>query len=266
MESHVSHRARLWLYVLCGLVLLFLVAPSLIVIPMSFSSANSLAFPPPGWSLRWYQSFLGEAKWLQAAWVSLRVAFGAMVLATVAGTAAAYGLHVGRHRLRGTIQAVLIAPLMIPSILLAIGLFFLYAAAGLVNTLTGLILANTLVAIPFVILTMNAGFKTYDMSQEMVARSLGASRLRAFLTVTLPQIRLSVISSALLAFIVAFDEVVISVFVSGGTNSTLTKVMFSTLRDDVDPTIAAVSTLLILLATVPPVLMQLFLHRKRGQP
>jgi len=263
MESHVSHRSRLWLYVVCGLILFFLVVPTLIVIPMSFSSANSLMFPPPGWSLRWYESFFEQEKWLASTWVSARMAFDTIILTTLTGTAAAYSLHVGKYLMRGTIYATLISPLMIPSILIAIGLFFVYASAGLLSTITGLILANTLVAIPFVLVTMAAGFKTYDMSQEMVARSLGATRLRAFMTVTLPQVKLSVIASALLSFIVAFDEVVISVFISGGPMSTLTKVMFSTLRDDVDPTIAAVSTLLIVLATVPPLVMQLLLNRKR---
>lgn len=263
MESHVSHKQRLWLYVLTALILIFLVLPTLIVIPMSFSSANSLAFPPPGWSLRWYESFFGQEKWLLSAWVSLRVALGTMIVATTLGTAAAYGLHVGSFALRGTISSVLIAPLAIPSILLAIGLFFVYASAGLLNSTLGLVIAHTLAAIPFVLITMTAGFKTYDLSQEMVARSLGASRLKAFFTITLPQLKFSVISAALLAFIVSFDEVVISVFISAGPNSTLTKVMFSTLRDDVDPTIAAVSTLMLLIATVPPLVLQLLANRKR---
>ncbi|OJT95941.1 MAG: ABC transporter permease [Rhizobium sp. 63-7] len=263
MESHVPHKQRLWLYVLTALILIFLVLPTLIVIPMSFSSANSLAFPPPGWSMRWYESFFGQEKWLLSTWVSLRVAFGTMILATTLGTAAAYGLHVGSFALRGTISSVLIAPLAIPSILLAIGMFFVYASAGLLNSMLGLVIAHTLVAIPFVLITMTAGFKTYDLSQEMVARSLGASRLKAFFTITLPQLKFSVISAALLAFIVSFDEVVISVFISAGPNSTLTKVMFSTLRDDVDPTIAAVSTLMLIIATVPPLVLQLLANRKR---
>jgi putative spermidine/putrescine transport system permease protein len=263
MESHISHKQRLWLYTVTTLILLFLVLPTLIVIPMSFSSAISLAFPPPGWSMRWYESFFGQEKWLISAWVSLRAAVGTMVVATVVGTAAAYSLHVGSFTLRGTIYSTLIAPLAIPSILLAIGMFFVYASAGLLNSTLGLIIAHTLVAIPFVLITMAAGFKTYDLSQEMVARSLGASRIRAFLTVTLPQVRFSVISAALLAFIVSFDEVVVSVFISGGEASTLTKVMFSTLRDDVDPTIAAVSTLMLVIATVPPLVLQLLANRKR---
>ncbi|AGT09783.1 ABC transporter permease [Paracoccus aminophilus] len=262
MESHIPHRNRLWLYALTALVLIFLVLPTLVVIPMSFTSANSLAFPPPGWSLRWYENFFGQEKWLSATWVSLRMAFATMVISTAIGTAAAYALHVGRFAGQNPIRGVLIAPLMIPAILLAIGLFFVFARLGLLNTLTGLVLANTLVTLPFVIITMSAGLKSYDMAQEMVARSLGANRLTAFLTVTLPQLKLSLAASALLSFIIAFDEVVLSVFISGGDTATLTKVMFTTLRDDVDPTIAAVSTLLILIATLPPVLVQILSHSK----
>ncbi|MGO4441107.1 ABC transporter permease [Rhizobium sp. RAF56] len=263
MESHVTHRQRIWLYALTALILLFLVVPTLIVVPMSFSSSNSLSFPPPGWSLRWYENFFSQDKWLMAALVSLRAALGTMIVATTVGTAAAYSLHVGKFALRGTIYSTLAAPIAIPAILLAIGLFFVYASAGLLNTTLGLIIAHTLVAIPFVLITMTAGFKSYDLNQEMVARSLGASRFTAFVTVTLPQVKFSVISAALLAFIVSFDEVVVSVFVSGGDASTLTKVMFQTLRDDVDPTIAAVSTLMLVVATLPPLVLQLATNRKR---
>jgi putative spermidine/putrescine transport system permease protein len=263
MESHVDPKRRLWLFALTGLVLLFLVAPTLIVIPMSFSSSNSLTFPPPGYSLRWYETFLTSEKWQLATSVSLRMALGAMVLATVFGTMAAYGLHVTRHALRGALYGTLVLPLMVPSILIAIGTFFAYAALGLLNTVTGLVLVNTMIAIPFVLVTVGAGLRSYDMNQEMVARSLGANRLVAFLTVTLPQIKYSVISAALLSFIVAFDEVVVAVFISKGEKATLTQVMFSTLRDEVDPTIAAVSTLLIALATIPPLVLQLLANRKK---
>lgn len=266
METHVSHRQRIWLYALAGLVITFLILPTLIVFPMSFSSANSMAFPPPGWSMRWYESFFGQEKWINAAWVSLRVAVGTMVVATVLGTAAAYSLHVVSNRLGGVIASLLVAPLAVPAILLAIGMFFVYATIGnMLNTIHGLIVAHTVVAIPFVVITMTAGFKSYDMSQEMVARSLGANRFTAFMTVTLPQIKLSVISSALLAFIVSFDEVILSIFLSAGEVATLTRVMFSTLRDDVDPTIAAVSSLLLIIATVPPLVLQLSTNRKKKE-
>lgn len=258
MDSHVTHRERLWLYVVVGLVLFFLIAPTLIVVPVSFSSTTSLAFPPPGWSLRWYEAFFGQEKWVSSLWVSLQVAMGTMVFATTIGVAAAYALCEGRFPLKTLVRTTLIAPLAVPSILIAIGIFFIYAAVGsLLNSIPGMILGHTVVAMPFVILTMTAGFNTYDSSQEMVARSLGAGRLKAFMTVTLPQLKFSVATSMLLAFLISFDELIISMMVSSGPMSTLPRVTFSTLRDDVDPTLAAVSTLMLIVTSVPPLLLHL---------
>lgn len=264
MESHVSHRERLWLYIFVGLVIFYLVAPTLIVIPVSFTATTSLLFPPPAWSTRWYEAFFGQEKWLAATWVSLRVAFGTMVVTTVTGIAASYALHVSGFRLSGAIRGMLISPLAVPSILIAVGIFFVYAMiGGLLNTITGMILAHSVVAMPFVILTMAAGFQSYDMTQEMVARSLGANRFRAFMTVTLPQMKFSVATSMLLAFLVSFDELIISLMISSGPIATLPRVTFSTLRDDVDPTLAAVSTLMLIVTCVPPVVLHIVTSRAR---
>lgn len=263
MESHVTHRQRLWLYLLTGLILFYLVVPTLIVVPMSFSGANALKFPPDSFSWRWYEEYFTKTEWREATGISLQAAFGTMLLATPIGVMAAYGLHLGRFRFSALIYGSILAALMVPVILIAIGLFFLYARLDMVNSVGGLILADTLLAVPFVLVTVSAGLKSYDMSQEMVARSLGAGRLRAFLTVTLPQIRTSVIAGAFFAFIIAFDEVIIALFISGGEGATLTKRMFSTLRDEVDPTIAAISSLLIIVTTVPPLVLHLLQHRRR---
>ena len=157
-------------------------------------------------------------------------------------------------------------PLIIPGILIAIGIFLLYAQLGLNNTLTGIVLAHSVLAIPLVVIIVASSLKSYDMNQEMVARSLGASRPWAFLTVTLPQIRISVISAALLAFITSLDEVVISLFIAGGDNATLTRRMFNALRDEIDPTIAAISTLLILISILLLGLTQLLQRSPNQQP
>lgn len=267
MESHVSHRERLWLYGFVALVLLFLLAPTLIVIPVSFSSTTSLVFPPAGWSTRWYEAFFSQEKWLSSLWVSLQVAFGTMIVATVTGVAASYALDQGRFASKGTMKTILVAPLAVPTILIAIGIFFVYAKLGfMLNTKAGMILGHTVVAMPFVILTMLAGFNSYDASQEMVARSLGANRLKAFLTVTLPQLKLSVATSMLLSFLISFDELIISLMVASGPMSTLPRVTFATLRDDLDPTLAAVSTLMLIVTSLPPLLLHLYSLRaaKKG--
>ncbi len=153
-------------------------------------------------------------------------------------------------------------PLMVPVILVAIGVFYLYARLGLNYTITGLVLAHTVLAIPFVVVTVTSGLKTYDMNQEMVARSLGASRPRAFMMITLPQIRFSVITGALFAFITSLDEIIIAMFISGGENATLPRRMFNALRDQIDPTIAAISTCLIAVSILALVLVQLFGTRR----
>jgi len=139
----------------------------------------------------------------------------------------------------------LLTPIMVPVILIAIGVFYIFAKLGLLNTLMGLALADSMLALPLVVLVVGAALQSHDMSQEMVARSLGASRARAFFLVTLPQIRFAVMTAAVLAFLTGFDEVVIALFVSGGGNATLTREMFNALRDQIDPVIAAISTVMI---------------------
>ena len=249
-ETQITHGRRLWLYVVVGLIVLFLIAPSVLVVPLSFSDSRYLQFPPPGWSTRWYEAYFGSIEWREATYVSFAAAILTMIVSTVLGTLAAYGLHALRGKLSKTAYAVFTLPLIIPGILIAIGIFLFYAQLGLNNTLTGIVLAHSVIAIPLVVITVASSLKSYDMNQEMVARSLGASRPRAFLTVTLPQIRISVISGALLAFITSLDEVVISLFIAGGDKATLTKRMFNALRDEIDPTIASISTLLIVLSVL----------------
>ncbi|MBX9947158.1 MAG: ABC transporter permease [Reyranella sp.] len=262
-ETQITHGRRLWLYVLGGLVILFLVLPSLLVIPLSFSDSRYLAFPPPSWSTRWYGAYFGAVEWRDATRTSLVAATLTMVISTVLGTLAAYGLHTAQSRFARAVYATYMLPLIVPGILIAIGIFLLFARLGLNNTMTGIVLAHSVMAVPLVVITVASGLKGYDMNQEMVARSLGASRLWAFLTVTLPQLKISVISAALLAFITSLDEVVISLFIAGGENATLTRRMFNALRDEIDPTIAAISTLLILLSVVLLGLTQLLQRSPR---
>jgi len=262
-ETHITCRRRLWLYACVGLIVLFLIAPSLLVIPLSFSDSRYLAFPPPAWSVRWYVAYFSAVEWREATYVSFAAAILTMLLSTVFGTLAAYGLHSLRNRWSALAHGIFILPLVIPAILTAIGIFLFYAQVGLNNTLTGIVLAHSVLAIPLVVITVASSLKSYDMNQEMVARSLGASRPRAFLTVTLPQIRIAVISGALLAFISSLDEVVIALFIAGGDKATLTRRMFNALRDEIDPTIASISTLLILLSVLLLALSQIVQSRSR---
>lgn len=257
----ISHWRLLWLDVLGGLVLVYLIAPSLTIVPMSFSGQSLLQFPPESWSLRWYEAYFGSVEWRDATMLSVKVAIMTTIVATPIGTAAAYAINSGVLRCSGFIHALLTVTLIIPVILVGIGTFFLYAQLGLNNTLTGLVIAHTVQALPLVVLTVLSGFRSYDMNQERVACSLGSKRFAAFWQVTMPQIRFSMISGALFSFITSFDEVVVSLFISGGETTTLTRRMFNALRDQIDPTIAAISTRLIVLSIVLLTVAQLLGRR-----
>ena len=261
-DTQITHGARLWLYALAIGVLVFLVIPTLLVIPMSFSGAQYLEFPPREWSLRWYRGYFDSTSWMQATATSLKAASLTALLATPLATMAAYGLNASRLRHANLLMMLLLTPMVVPVILIGIGVFYAYVKLKLVNSMLGLVLAHSMLAVPVVMMVVGSALRTFDMDQEKVARSLGASRLRAFWMVTLPQIRFSVVTGAVLAFLTSFDEIIVSLFVSGGDNSTLTRNMFNALRDQVDPTIAAISTLIVAVTSLLLVFTQ-FVGRAR---
>ena len=249
-DTQITHGDRLWLYIVAAIIMLLLVIPTFIVIPMSFSASQYLEFPPEHWSVRWYNVYFESSKWMRATATSLQVGVLTMLVATPLGTAAAYALFVSGHRASRMIFTLLITPMIVPVILIAIGTFYAFGRVGLNNTVTGLVLAHSVLAAPLVMIIITSALRNYDLNQERVARSLGATRVKAFFVITLPQIKFSVVTSALLAFLTSFDEVIIAIFVSGGSNATLTKHMFAALRDYIDPTIAAISTIMILISTI----------------
>jgi putative spermidine/putrescine transport system permease protein len=235
---------RISLAVFVALVLLFSMLPLLVIVPVSFSDTRYLTFPPPAFSLRWYHEFMDNPAWVEAAKTSLLVATLTACITTPLGVAASYAIHNSTHRAMQYLRVVLMLPLMVPIIIVAVGVFFIYAKVDLLNSVGGLVLADVMLGLPYVVTAVTAGLQGFDQTQEMVARSLGMNRFRAFMAVTLPQIKASVISGAIFAFIQALDETIVALFISGGDNQTLTKQMFTTLRDEIDPTIAAISTLL----------------------
>ncbi|WP_176082806.1 ABC transporter permease [Martelella sp. HB161492] len=257
-ETQITHGGRLWLYALATLIILFLVVPTLIVIPMSFSDSQYLEFPPQHWSLRWYEHYFGSDEWMRATWTSIKVAILTMLVATPVGVLAAYAFHTAKLAFVRIAFVLLITPMMVPVVLIAVGAFYVYVKLNILYTVTGLVLAHTVLALPLVVIVSGSAFRTFDMAQENAARSLGAPRWKAFLTVTLPQIRFAVVTAALLAFLTSFDEVVVAMFISGGDNPTLTRNMFNALRDQIDPTIASISTIMILVTTSMMVLAQIF--------
>lgn len=255
-DTQIKLRSRLWLYVISSIILFLLIVPSLVVIPMSFSDSQYLEFPPKNLSLRWYENYFfswkvenGFNDWMAATRTSLLVAVLTIFVATPIGTLAAYGLTNSSARIRSILFPIMISPMMVPIILVAIGLFYFYVQFNMVNSIPGLVLGHSLVAMPLVLIIVLSALKNYDMNQEKVARSLGASRTRAFIEITLPQIKFSLVSAGLISFLTSFDEIIISLFVAGGDNSTITRSMFLALRDQIDPTIAAISTILIIISS-----------------
>ena len=268
-ETQIRLKNRLWLYIFSFITLFLLIVPSLVVIPMSFSASQYLEFPPREWSLRWYENYFfswkvenGFNDWMAATWTSIKVAVLTIFVAVPIGTMAAYGLVNSSARISKILFPIFISPMMVPIILVAIGLFYFFVQFKLVGSVLGLVIGHSLVALPLVLIIVFSALKNYDMNQEKVARSLGAGRFRAFREITLPQIKFSIISASLIAFLTSFDEIIISLFVAGGDNSTITRSMFLALRDQIDPTIAAISTILIIISSGLLIIVQLLGNNK----
>lgn len=242
------------------LVLAFLCLPALIVIPMSFSSASSLEFPPPGFSLRWYESFLGDPRWLLALQNSVVVALLSSTIALLVGSVAAYGLVRGTFRGRALIEGVFIAPLVVPSVIIAVALYIFFAQIGLLGTMTGLVIGHTVLGVPYVILVMSVAIGSFDHRIEQVALSLGAPTSMMFRRVLLPNLLPSVFAAWIFALIASFDEVIVTHFIAG-RHDTVPKRMFNELVLQVNPTITAIATLLIALSVVAIGIIVLLLRR-----
>lgn len=232
-------------YLLCLMIFVFLLLPIFIIIPISFSSAKYLQFPPQGFSLQWYHEYFSDRVWISATLLSLRVAAITMVLATILGTMASLALVRGRFRGKGLIHAFLLSPMIIPVIIIAISVYLFFSKLRLIGTGLGLVLAHTILALPFVVVNVSATLKGFDETLERAAMSLGANRFQALMKITFPLIRPGIISGALFAFVTSFDEVVIAIFISGAYAVTLPKQMWDGIRISINPTIAAVSSLLI---------------------
>lgn len=243
-------KSRIFLYILCVPIALWLVAPTLVVIPLSFTAQRSLAFPPQGFSLQWYENFFTHHQWLGGLLNSLQVGVVVALIATILGTVAAYGLSRVSGLRKLLSNGVLILPMLIPAVIFGVGLYGLFLQTGLVGTFIGFVIAHTMLALPFVVLNVGAVLVSYDRQLERAAWISGASRIKAFVTVTLPVIMPGVVAGFLFAFITSFDEVIVSTFISTPSLQTLPVRMFTSVQREVDPTIAAAATVIIVLTTV----------------
>ncbi|MCK1732225.1 ABC transporter permease subunit [Bradyrhizobium sp. 142] len=233
--------------VFVGLVMFYLLFPSVVVVIMSFSDGTFLEFPPSRLSLKWYRSFFGDPSWTGAAWTSIQIAIAVAILSTVVGTLAAYGLNRSSSRLRSSLTMVILAPITFPSIVVGIAAYLGLLNLGLIGTQTGIILTHSIGSSAYVVVIVSATLANFDRRLEQAAQSMRAGPLQTFRRVTLPLIRPGVIGGALFAFIHSFDEVVKTSLVSGFSIRTLPLKMWENMRNQIDPTIAAVASLLILL-------------------
>jgi putative spermidine/putrescine transport system permease protein len=241
---------RTLLALACLLVAVWLVAPTLVVVPMSFNGNKSLAFPPQGFSWQWYGNFFTNPEWSSSFFNSLKVAVLVAVLATVLGTLAAFGLARMRARPAGVLRLLLLTPMVVPGVVLAIGIYAVYLNTQLVGTLIGFVLAHTILAVPFVLIAVSANLEVFDRRLETAAASLGAGPLTTFRTVTLPLIAPGVLSGLLFAFATSFDEIIVSLFITNPYLKTLPVQIYTSITRDADPTVAAVGTILLCATTL----------------
>lgn len=249
------------LYLFGGSVLMFLIAPILLVLPLAFSDAAYFHFPIETYSLRWFRDLFGNPVWLHAIYNSVLIATLATLLATGLGTAAAIGLN--RYNLPGKrfIMAVLISPIIVPYVVLAVGAYFFFSKLGIANNLLGIVLVHAVIGMPFVVITVTATLNGFDTKLMQAAQSLGASPWTAFRYVMLPAVWPGVLSGAVFAFATSFDEVIIVLFLGGPEQTTLPRQMWTGLREHLSPTILAAAFVLILVATGMLLLETLRRHR-----
>ncbi len=248
MKRHANWGRR-FLIAYASAVFFFLMAPLVIVFPLSVSSATYLEFPPPGLSLQWFHHYFASPSWMEATALSFEVAVATASLSLALGVPLAFHLARGRGRIMAVLLDQLTTlPLVVPSIITAVAIYGLFAPLRLIGTWYGLVIAHTVLGLPFVVIVVAAALRNFDMSLEQAALGLGAGRGRAILHVTFPQIRASLFTGAFFAFMASFDDLVLALFLSG-SNMTLPKKTFENVMFSIDPTIAAVSVLQILFVT-----------------
>ncbi|KIC08595.1 hypothetical protein RA19_19280 [Leisingera sp. ANG-M1] len=236
------------LYLIVALVLFFLAVPNFIVAPISFSPTSVLEFPPRGFSLKWYDKYFTQPGWLAATFTSFYVAFLTVIVSLAVGSAAAYGIVRGDFPGKRLLNSFFLFPIIIPSLLTAIAIFRLFSYLGWTGTTFGFVLGHSVLAVPFVITIMTASFRGIDVSVENAARNLGANRIRTVLHVTVPMAMPGFLSAGLFAFLVSFDELLIALFLSSPRVSTLPKRLWEGIQLEIDPSLAAVSTILVLIS------------------
>ena len=273
LPLYATPAEKAWHYgfrILCGLIFFFLIAPLLVIVPLSFNAEPYFTFTPgmlaleaEAFSLRWYADIVANDQWLHSIRNSFTIGIAATLLATTLGTLAALGLTSPAMPYRRAIMALLISPMIVPIIITATGMYFFYSWAGLAQTHLGIILAHTALGIPFVVITVTATLSGYDQTLTRAALSLGAPPHVAFFKVTMPIILPGIVSGGLFAFVTSFDEVVVVLFMAGFEERTIPRQMWAGIREQISPTILAVATALVLVSIA--LLTAVEVLRRRGE-
>ncbi len=246
-------------------IVIFLVGPLLVILPLAFTSSVFLNYPLPSTSTRWFEELLATETWRRSIVNSLIIAAGTTALSVGRGTAAALGLR-RRFPLRGTVRVMFLLPMVVPAVVLGVGMQFLFERFGLVNSYFGVIIAHTVIAVPFVLVAVSGVLEGLDGRIEQAAASLGASPCAVFRRVTLPLVMPGMVSGAVFAFATSLDEVVLTLFVAGPNQRTLARQMFSTIRENISPAIAAAAFLFIVATLAVAALSGLMRRSSRGVP
>ena len=273
MPAYYTAKDKIWHYtfrVICYAIFFFLLAPILIMIPLSFNAQPFFTFTremltlnPEGYSLRWYRDFLGSESWMRSIRNSFSIGIAATIVSTTLGTLAALGLSRSEMPAKGLIMGILISPMIVPLIISAAGMFFFFSSINIAQTYLGVVLAHAALGTPFVVITVTATLVGFDQSLIRAAANLGASPTRTFFKITMPLILPGVVSGALFAFITSFDEIVVVLFVAGVEQRTIPREMWSGIREDISPTILAVATILVMISIALLTVVELL--RRRGE-
>lgn len=255
-QSVADRLLMLYFYAIIAVLLL----PIVIIAPVSFSTLAFMRFPPTKLGFRWYQAYLTSPVWIDATFRSLRVASWASLLATVLGSSAAIALERGHVRGRTALSALFSAPAIVPHVIVALGVFIVAVRLGINDTELALVLAHSVFGLPFVVLIVSASLRQIDPTLERAARVLGAGPVRAFFTGTFPPMVPAVMASAIFAFFISFDELIVALFVTG-EKQTLPVRIWSDLRFELTPTIAAISTLMVVVTTVAMAFVEMLRRR-----
>ncbi|MDA8578617.1 ABC transporter permease [Rhodobacteraceae bacterium] len=261
-QSHTLSKTAL--HVIVAVLLAFLVVPILAVIPSAFSEASYLRMPPENYSTRWFTEFFADKQWSRSLMTSLRIAVLSTIVSVVLGTLAAVGLQKLPAKVALLLNGLFLAPMIVPVIVTAVALYFAGQRVGLVGTELGMVLGHSLLCIPFVVINVGISLRSIDPSWLRAAEGLGASGPVAFRTVTLPNILPGLLGGGVFAFITSFDEVIISIFLSGYATKTLPVKMWEEIRLEFTPVVAVGAVLMIALTLLPLALHRLTEKQKKG--